>query len=61
MAVLIRSVTITPKELYIGESFKISVKAEEPAWNNIKTEFGSWEKVKTGFENWQEVKGFDTK
>lgn len=61
MAVLIRNVTITPKELYTGESFKVSVKAEEPTWNSVKAEFGSWEKVKAGFENWQKVKGFDTK
>lgn len=61
MAVLIRSVTITPKELYTGESFKISVKAEEPTWNNIKTEFAGWEKVKAEFESWNKVKDFDTK
>ncbi len=61
MAVLIRSVTITPKELYTGESFKVSVKAEEPTWNSVKAEFGSWEKVKAGFENWQELRDFDTK
>lgn len=61
MAVLIRNVTITPRELYVGESFKVSVKAEEPTWNNIKTGFGSWEKVKAGFENWNRVKDFDTK
>lgn len=61
MAVLIRNVTITPKVLYIGETFKISVKAEEPTWNSVKAEFGSWEKVKAEFENWQKVKGLDTK
>lgn len=61
MAVLIRNVIITPKELYTGESFKVSVKAEEPTWNSVKAEFSSWEKIKAGFENWQKVKEFDTK
>ena len=53
MAVLIRNVIITPKELYTGESFKVSVKAEEPTWNSVKAEFGSWERVKAEFENWR--------
>ena len=61
MAVLIRNVIITPKELYTGESFKVSVKAEEPTWNSVKAEFSRWEKIKAGFENWQKVKEFDTK
>lgn len=61
MAILIRSVTITPNELKTGEAFFISVRVEEPTWNLIKNEFQRWNEVKTNFVNWQTLKNFSKK
>lgn len=58
MAVRIKSVTITPDELTVGQAFLVSVNAEEPTWSTVKDEFVSWDEVKSGFANWEAVKNF---
>lgn len=58
MAISIKSVIITPNELSVGESFFISVKAEEPKWNDLKNELTSWGETRRCFTNWSAVKDF---
>ena len=56
MSILIKSVTLTPNELYIGQSFKISVKVEDTSWDEIKNNFNNWQSIKDEFSNWDSVK-----
>ena len=58
MAVRINSVTITPVELKVGQSFFISINAEEPSWETLKTELSNWSKVRDDFITWENVKNF---
>lgn len=58
MAVRIKSVTITPDELTVGQAFLVAVGAEEPTWNDLKNELASWAEVRRSFENWNKVRDF---
>lgn len=59
MAVRIKSVTITPKEVAVGQSIFISVNAYEPNWDSLKTEFPDWEQVSSRFDTWENVKNYN--
>lgn len=61
MSILIKSVTITPNELYTGQSFKISAKVEEVSWNLIKNDLNNWQSVRDGFTDWNSIKNFTRK
>lgn len=58
MAILIKSVTITPNELTAGHSFFISVNVDETKWENLRSELQSWGETRRSFKNWQAVKDF---
>lgn len=55
MAVSIKTITITPNTVNVGEQIKITVKAEDISWESIKTDFKSWNEVKTTLANWRSV------
>ena len=61
MSILIKSLTITPNELYTGQSFTISAKVEEVSWNLIKNDLNNWQSVKDGFTDWNSLKNFTRK
>ena len=58
MSVLIKSVTISPNNLTVGQSFTVQVHAEEGTWNTLKNDLQSWGEVRRSFANWNKVKDF---
>lgn len=58
MSVLIKSVTISPNNLTVGQSFTVQVHAEEVTWNTLKNDLQSWGEVRRSFANWNKVKDF---
>lgn len=55
MAVSVKTITITPNTVNVGEQFTIKVKAEDVNWGTIKKEFQSWSEIKTTLANWKAV------
>ena len=55
MAVSIKSITITPMTVNVGDSVTIKVKAEDVTWKTIKTDFKTWNDIKTTLSNWRSV------
>ena len=58
MAVLIKTITISPSEVKVGQSFTIQVYAEEATWNTVKNDLQNWNEVKQSFNSWNKVKDF---
>lgn len=52
---MINSITITPNELKVGESFFISVEAGASRWINVKNDFSNWNEIKSNFANWRNL------
>lgn len=55
MSIQFNQITITPSQLYVGESFFISVSVGKSRWVNVKNNFSNWEGVKNHFTNWRNL------
>lgn len=58
MAIQIKSVTVTPNTVTVGQSFSIKIAAEEVYWSTLKDDFTDWGEVRRSFTNWNRVKDY---
>ena len=55
MAVKISSITMSPNEVKVGQSFTVTIAAVDVTWEILKNEFENWNKIKTERSNWRDV------